>query len=393
MYYHLRIKDVSSFPINDLTLLLLYRELLEFARLNMEDYKRPEFVVSFPLEIDGTEKKICPLTIGGKVNTRILPDPWDVKRPETKVETMRAVKRATQGMGWSSQAWTSPAALEAMQEFVGSVSGAGRNSFVAGRVSMKRATLACRSSRMTGRVSAAGGRKSVTVTSMEDMMKGGKDLKKTENAMKDLTAMANRASVALKDIIPEVKVNDEPVREDMSKDKSTEQAFEVVMDVVKDLLKKSLGDEVNNVTADDDFFALGLTSLDVPRRKYEVKHQLGKDISMEQIFMNPTVNRIAMFLSKPPEESGADLEMSELMDVSLVKDKPFSKPVVWILTLFCSFLFHAVTICFMTFLVILQFVYVHEASKCSPRGTIGQVDSALQTHCTTAEEGLDLWNA
>ena len=47
----------------------------------------------------------------------------------------------------------------------------------------------------------------------------------------------------------------------------------------------------------------------------------------------------------------------------------------------------------MTFLVICQYVYVHEALKYSPRWTISEVDSSLQYHCTAAKEGLNLWNA
>ena len=82
------------------------------------------------------------------------------------------------------------------------------------------------------------------------------------------------------------------------------------------------------MTADDDFFALGLTSLNVSRLKYEVKHQLGKDISIEQIFLNPTMNKMAIFLSKPPQESGADLEFADMMISSMIKDKLLPHPLV-----------------------------------------------------------------
>jgi len=371
------------------------KELLEYARLTMEDYKRPEFVVSFPLEIEGQNYDIFPLTIGGKVNTKILPDPWDVKQPaeEKSLEVRRSVKRSTMGLSWNNP--LSPDAMEVMEDYVGTIAGAGRNSFIPGRVSTRK-------SRGTGgpggsgtRMTAMGIRASKRGTAgaratILDLMKGaegGDD--KTGYVMKELYAKQTRSSVLLDGIVPGVKVNDAPVKEDLTKNAATDQAFDAIMNVVKDLLTGTLGDEVHKVTADDDFFALGLNSLHVPRLKYEVKLQLNKDISTDAIFLNPTVNRLALFLSKPPEESGADLEIDELMDISMVKDKPLPKPVVWFLTLFGAYIMHGLSICLMTFCALLQFVYVHEASKCSERGVIGQVDSALQTHC----KDPNLWNA
>ena len=44
----------------------------------LEDYKRPATIISFPLTIDGTEYHNFPITTGGKVDLRKLPEPNEV---------------------------------------------------------------------------------------------------------------------------------------------------------------------------------------------------------------------------------------------------------------------------------------------------------------------------
>lgn len=202
-----------------------------------------------------------------------------------------------------------------------------------------------------------------------------------DQALSDLASVERRASAALIGKIP--RVNDAPLNEtDLPTNKEVLRIVQILLEVVLSLLMPRIRlDGCVRVTADDDVFALGLTSLDVPRLKFVVKQRLNRYIETEQIFLNPTVNRMAVFLIKPPEENGADLNLPELVDAGLVKDKALPHWAVWILTLICSFGFHGLSMCFMIFLVLLQFVFLHECGKCSSRGSIGRVDHMLQTHC------------
>jgi non-ribosomal peptide synthetase component F/thioredoxin reductase/carbonic anhydrase/acetyltransferase-like protein (isoleucine patch superfamily) len=248
-------------------------DLLQYARLTMEEYKRPEFVVCFPQIINGIEHQSFPLAIGGKVDTNSLPDPRDLK----------------DRMSPSSSPSCLPAACDS------------------------EVSTAC----------------------------------------------------------------DSEVSTACDSEVSTAFAAGILLELVQSMLAPSLGDTTaRTVTVDDDFFALGLTSLNVPSLKYEVKQRLGKDVGTEQIFLNPTANKLALFLSKPPEESGADLEVEELLDSSTVQDKPLPKLVVWILTLCGAFLAHAISTCFLAFVLLLQIIYLHEVGKCWSFST-----GSYQTHC------------
>jgi non-ribosomal peptide synthetase component F/thioredoxin reductase/carbonic anhydrase/acetyltransferase-like protein (isoleucine patch superfamily) len=243
----------------------LTRQLLKYTRDSMEEFKRPDFVICFPEIINGVESQCLPLTISGKVDTKSLPDPWDLED------------------------WMSP------------------------RPSPPLLTPQCES------------------------------------------------------------------------DVSVSFTAGILLELVQVMLAPSLGDaNARALTVDADFFALGLTSLNVPTLKYEVKQRLGKDVGTEQIFLNPTASKLALFLSKPPEESGADLEVEELLDSSAVQDKPLPKLAVWVLTLCGAFLAHAMSICFMAFVVLLQIVYLHEVGKCwsySAENNQSRYQQGYQSHC------------
>ena len=58
----------------------LEEKMMSLFKQTLEDYKQPATIVSFPLNINGVEYHDFPITIGGKVDLKILPSPDEVMR-------------------------------------------------------------------------------------------------------------------------------------------------------------------------------------------------------------------------------------------------------------------------------------------------------------------------
>jgi non-ribosomal peptide synthetase component F/carbonic anhydrase/acetyltransferase-like protein (isoleucine patch superfamily) len=252
----------------------LSADLVKFARDTMEDYKRPSFVVNFPITIGDAEHVSFGTikTAGGKTDLRALPDPLE----------------------WSGQA--PPAAKAPIPE---------------------------------------------------DRL--GKSDSQGEGAFGKAAAAAPVAA--------EAENKGDGSAENMAID------AEVILRVIQDLLdQQNLPSD--HLTTDDDFFSSGLSSIDVPRLKFELKTELGVDVSTEAILGNSSALKLAEFLSKPEEDSGVNISKEDLLAEEDILDAPLAPWLVWLLSFAVAFVAHAVTIALWGFVFFVPLLSAHEFGKC-----------------------------
>jgi len=234
---------------------------------NLEDYKRPAAIVSFPLTIDGTEYHSFPVTIGGKVDFRKLPEPEEV-------------------------------------------------------------------------------------------------VNHVQDCSKCVSTMTTDYC------------NDSEILDD-------EEIIRTIIKAVKGIL------ELESLSKSDDFFKVGLTSMEVPSLKFILKQELKlqQELTTECVLENSTALELANYITNPQCSNNLEtLNIDDFVESKYVEDKPLPGFVVWFLSIFTVILAFATSLCFVFFLMLISIEVLHEYGKCNV-----PVERDLQNNCDAPDKWRAFW--
>lgn len=246
--------------------------LLEYFQENMEDYKQPAAIVSFPLEIKGKEYITFPITVGGKVDLKILPDPEDV--------------------------------LESSRESI-------------------------------------------------------------------------KLNLSIKEIAETMELE-----EDDDDDALDDDLTFVIVKILTDILG------IDDLSPTDDFFKAGMSSVEIPSLKFQLKHKLSLtyELATSAIFDNPTAEKLANYILNPTDDDVPQLSKEDFVLADDLKDKPLPGFMVWFMSLFVAVMAYATSLCATFFLILISVEIFHESGKCSKF-----VERDLQNDCESPDKWMGFW--
>jgi len=157
----------------------------------------------------------------------------------------------------------------------------------------------------------------------------------------------------------------------------------VIVKVVRRIL------ELEYFSPSEDFFKVGLTSMDVPSLKFILKQELNlqQELTSDCIFENSTAEDLANYIANPQDANNiVKLSEDDFIESKYVKDKPLPGILVWLLSIFTTILAFATSLCLVFFLLLISVEVLHEYGKCKM-----PVGWDLQNDCDAPDKWRAFW--